>query len=201
MSKTNTKTVESSKSAKAELTAEMKALVGMTCKVTKGRKFPIGSTIDIVKVGISAYNRPYAATVINGKMEFADPTNLSPVKEISAAKLATLEAEKEASQNEVILIPVSIRKESEKAVCIHYSGWYQTLWLPKTMVTVHGQHPDDADLQIIEVPGWKIRSAKPDSIESLLKQQDALAKLIEEPAKPEPKTELIKRSVIVKKGK
>ncbi len=163
-----------------KLTPELLALKGHVCEVVKGRKFEHGSSLDIVEVALSSYNRPYALAFVNGKTEFVDPSNLKVGKPIEAKKLALIEAEIEAAKSETMLIMGYIRREAEKAVLISYSGWFQPLWFPKSMVEKVAEIDEDNDLY--EVPAWKVRDVKngrPDSVAGLLKMQDEWAKLVE----------------------
>jgi hypothetical protein len=101
---------------------------------------------------------------------------LKPGKELPAARIAAIEAQRDTSSDETILVPASVGLERDKAVLINYSGWFGGMFVPKTMIAKVGEMEDGRG--IFEIPAWKVRKEKgADALAALQAKQAELTKL------------------------
>jgi hypothetical protein len=143
-------------------------------EVIGGRKFPLGTKAECIKVGISIRNhgKPYCMLSLNGENVFCDPMNLKVLKALPPAKQAAHEAAMEEARDATMLIACKVTEEREKSVKIQHTGWYSQLWLPKVFVEIIGDF--DEDTVLVRLPKWKlIETRKAAGVAALEELQEA----------------------------
>ena len=133
---------------KATLSDEFSALAGHRATVAKGcRKFNPGTQLNVKKVGVNRYGKPYAIVVTKKGDEFIDPKWLKIGKPLSASVLAEYETASEEAQSTVILT-AEIVKESEKGLRLKVDEFMMARWISKKLA------PEGEEDGTYNVPMW-----------------------------------------------
>ena len=175
------------------ISPEMKAMENHFGEVTGGRKYDVGTKVEILGVYINRFGQDQARIMIDGETGYINPKFLKKGKPLPAARTAQIEAEREAA-NTPIMVYGRVVKETpggegkSGAVLLDYSGWFKPIWFSKEQVAVvHKFSTTDEDDEhfgkvIVEVPSWKVKaSVGQDGLSMLESKQDGFLKLI--PAK------------------
>ncbi len=118
---------------KTTLSDDYAALAGHKATVAKGcRKFNPGTQLNVKKVGVNRYSKPYAIVVTKKGDEFIDPKWLKIGKPLSASVLAEYETATEVAQSTVILT-AEISRESEKGIALKVDEFMKARWISKKL--------------------------------------------------------------------
>lgn len=133
---------------KATLSDDFEALAGHRCSVSKGcRKFNPGTQLNVKKVGVNKYGKPYAIVVTKKGDEFIDPKWLKIGKPLSPSVIAEYETAMEEAQSTVILT-AEIKQESEKGICLKVDEFMKARWISKKL------SPEGDEEGTYNVPMW-----------------------------------------------
>ncbi len=141
------------KAAKTENAAtEFMHLENHKCVVLKGcRKFNPGTNLDIRKVGLSKYKKPYAIAVCKDGDKFIDPKWLKLVKELSDSTIAEFELADERSKS-LVEITATVVSEKEKILIIRLEDTFKPRMIARSLIKT-------TDVEgVFEVPYWWLKS-------------------------------------------
>lgn len=169
---------ESKVKSRDELLASVADLEFQMVEITGGKKLPKGKQFEVVKVGVSKWNKPYVILQVEDTEVFFDPAHVKAVKALSAARIAAVKAKVEADKEQVLILSGVVKNESEKAVLIKHHAWFRPVWFPKALVTTLGDH-EDGEQELFEVPMWKVRADHgPQGVAALEELQSGFEKML-----------------------
>ena len=145
-----------------------------------------GGTVEVHAITVNKWLTPQAICYKPGetpgddvKPLFVDPGKLTKGKAMDKAKVARLQSEREEANSATVLVPGTVRRQTDSGIMLAYHGWMKAIFFTPTMIVKReGTMPravgdTTIDLDIFEVPAWKVKQeVGQDALDALLAKQD-----------------------------